>query len=36
MLPAAEQLAELRRGTAEILLEEDLLRKLARGKPLVV
>jgi tyrosyl-tRNA synthetase len=34
MLPATEQLEELRRGTAEILLEEDLLRKLARGKPL--
>ena len=36
MLPAAEQLAELRRGTSEILLEADLLRKLGRGKPLVV
>jgi tyrosyl-tRNA synthetase len=34
MLPATEQLAELRRGTAEILLEADLLRKLARGQPL--
>ncbi len=32
----AEQLAELRRGAQEILLEEDLTRKLARGKPLVV
>ena len=29
-----EQLAELKRGTAEILLEEDLLRKIRRGKPL--
>jgi len=29
-----EQLAELKRGTAEILPEEDLLRKLRRGKPL--
>ena len=36
MLPAAEQLAELRRGTSEILLEADLLKKLARGKPLVI
>jgi tyrosyl-tRNA synthetase len=36
MLPAAEQLAELRRGTSEILLEADLLKKLGRGKPLVV
>jgi tyrosyl-tRNA synthetase len=34
MLPAPEQLAELRRGTAEILLEADLLKKLARGQPL--
>jgi tyrosyl-tRNA synthetase len=36
MPPAAEQLAELRRGTSEILLEAELLRKLGRGKPLVV
>jgi tyrosyl-tRNA synthetase len=34
MLPAQEQLAELRRGTAEILLEPDLAKKLARGQPL--
>jgi tyrosyl-tRNA synthetase len=34
MLPAQEQLAELRRGTAEILLESDLEKKLARGTPL--
>ena len=34
MLPAQEQLAELRRGTAEILLEADLEKKLARGVPL--
>ena len=34
MLPAQEQLAELRRGTAEILLESDLEKKLARGVPL--
>ena len=36
MLPADQQLAELRRGAAEVLLEADLLRKLARGKPLRV
>ncbi|HET7204092.1 MAG TPA: tyrosine--tRNA ligase, partial [Steroidobacteraceae bacterium] len=36
MLPAEEQLAELRRGASEVLLEADLLRKLARGKPLRV
>jgi tyrosyl-tRNA synthetase len=29
-----EQMIELRRGTSEILLEADLRRKLARGKPL--
>ena len=34
MLLPQEQLAELRRGVSEILLEADLLRKLARGKPL--
>jgi tyrosyl-tRNA synthetase len=34
MLPAQEQLAELRRGASEVLLEADLLRKLERGKPL--
>ena len=34
MLPAPEQLAELRRGTAEILLEADLLKKLGRGQSL--
>ncbi|MGH7769908.1 MAG: tyrosine--tRNA ligase, partial [Candidatus Binatia bacterium] len=31
---AQEQLALLRRGAVEILLEEELSRKLARGKPL--
>ncbi len=36
MLSPAEQMAELRRGAHEILLEEDLRRKLARGKPLKV
>ncbi len=36
MLPADQQLAELRRGAAEVLLEADLLKKLARGKPLRV
>jgi tyrosyl-tRNA synthetase len=34
MLSAHEQLAELRRGTAEILLEADLLKKLQKGRPL--
>ena len=36
MLSPAEQLQELRRGAHEVLLEEDLVRKLARGKPLKV
>ena len=36
MLPADQQLAELSRGAAEVLLEADLLKKLARGKPLRV
>ncbi|HUO95965.1 MAG TPA: tyrosine--tRNA ligase, partial [Steroidobacteraceae bacterium] len=36
MLSAAEQLPELKRGAHEILLEADLLKKLARGKPLLV
>jgi tyrosyl-tRNA synthetase len=36
MLPADQQLAELRRGAAEVLLEADLLKKLGRGKPLRV
>jgi tyrosyl-tRNA synthetase len=34
MLSAQEQLAELRRGTAEILLEADLDKKLRSGRPL--
>jgi tyrosyl-tRNA synthetase len=34
MLSAQEQIAELRRGAAEILTEADLLRKLALGRPL--
>jgi tyrosyl-tRNA synthetase len=36
MLPADQQLAELRRGASEVLLEADLLKKLARGQPLRV
>lgn len=36
MLSAEEQLAELKRGTAEILVESELLTKLKRGKPLRV
>jgi tyrosyl-tRNA synthetase len=34
MLPVQEQLAELRRGTSEILLESDLEKKLSAGRPL--
>src|SRR5688500_18409060 len=34
MLTAEEQLAELKRVTAEILLEAELLTKLRRGQPL--
>jgi tyrosyl-tRNA synthetase len=36
MLSATEQLVELRRGSHEILLEADLVRKLERGVPLRV
>jgi tyrosyl-tRNA synthetase len=36
MLAAAQQIEELRRGASELLTEADLLRKLARGKPLRV
>jgi tyrosyl-tRNA synthetase len=32
----AEQLAELRRGANEILTEADLIRKLRRGRPMIV
>jgi len=34
MMSPEEQLAELRRGAAEILLEADLLKKLRKGRPL--
>jgi len=34
MLPAEQQLSELKRGTTEILLESELLTKLRRGQPL--
>ena len=34
MLPAAEQMDELRRGATEVLTEADLVRKLERGRPL--
>jgi len=34
MLTPQEQLEELRRGAAEVLLETDLLRKLRQGRPL--
>ncbi len=36
MRPAEEQLVELRRGADEVLLEAELVRKIARGKPLLV
>src|SRR4030095_7657543 len=36
MLPVEQQLVELRRGAAELLTEDDLTRKLARRRPLVV
>lgn len=36
MNSAEEQLAELKRGSSELLLEADLLKKLRRGKPLRV
>ena len=36
MLSATEQLKLIRRGVAEILPEEDLVKKLAKGKPLKV
>jgi len=36
MLAPGQQLQELRRGASELLTEEDLARKLARGKPLRV
>jgi tyrosyl-tRNA synthetase len=36
MASVAEQMKELRRGAQEILLESDLEKKLARGKPLHV
>jgi tyrosyl-tRNA synthetase len=36
MKSAREQLAELRRGAAEILLESELTKKLERGQPLRV
>jgi tyrosyl-tRNA synthetase len=36
MLTAEEQLAELKRGAAEVLLEAELLTKLRRGQPLRV
>lgn len=33
-IPVEQQLAEIRRGCAELLLESELARKLARGRPL--
>jgi tyrosyl-tRNA synthetase len=34
MYSAVEQLAELKRGTSEILIESELLKKLSTGRPL--
>jgi tyrosyl-tRNA synthetase len=34
--PLAAQLAEITRGTQDVLTETDLIRKLNRGKPLVI
>ena len=36
MQSGSEQLIELKRGASEVLLETDLVRKLARGKPLII
>jgi tyrosyl-tRNA synthetase len=36
MLPPARQIDELRRGASELLTEQDLLKKLSRGRPLRV
>src|SRR5258705_9505800 len=36
MRSAQEQIVELRRGAEEILLEADLAKKIARGRPLRV
>jgi tyrosyl-tRNA synthetase len=33
-IPVEQQLAEIRRGCAELLIEAELARKLARGRPL--
>jgi tyrosyl-tRNA synthetase len=35
-LPAAQALALIKRGAEELIVEEELVRKLARGKPLRV
>lgn len=35
-LSPEEQIAELSRGTSELLLEAELLKKLRRGKPLII
>ena len=34
MTPIDEQLAEIKRGSAELLVEAELVKKLQRGKPL--
>jgi tyrosyl-tRNA synthetase len=36
MDPAADQLAEIRRGAEEILVEDELLERLGRKQPMCV
>ena len=36
LVPVAEQMVEIRRGCVDLLVEAELIRKLTRGKPLVV
>ncbi len=36
LVPVAEQMLEIRRGGVDLLVEAELIRKLSRGKPLVV
>jgi tyrosyl-tRNA synthetase len=36
LVPVSEQMAEIRRGCVDLLVEAELEKKLARGKPLVV
>ena len=36
LVPVMEQMAEIRRGCVDLLVETELVRKISRGKPLVV